>query len=193
MDRAVIDQTRKIFDEKTSIFQPSIAEGTGTPKPVSLTEFTNDFKQHVSGQPLTSVGKVKIQHGNREYSLNVPVSELMEAFKVLIDDVATSDGKYMAPLEFKSRSMHLFKAIPNFVQQVRDLLEFVKALGLHYMDLNFFEKEDRYFTCMPLADVIAFMDAVENSSTTRQEIASAANGKHTPPGAMSGYHPPRKK
>lgn len=189
MDQSVIDQARQVMSERARCLQPSIAEGSGASRSVSIAEFTNDFKEHVSGQPVTDEGKVIIQYREHKYNLNVPVNELMEVFKVLIDDVATSDGKYMAPVSFKEQAMHLFKAIPGFVQQVRELLGFVKALDLQFMDLNYTEKEDHYFTCMRLQDVRDFLDTIEKS-TARQEIAKvAAAEKPKPAGQMQDYRP----
>jgi hypothetical protein len=166
MDKTRDELLRQLMADKTKMMKPAITEGLGKSKAVSIAEFMNDFKEHVSGQPISDIGTVKLRYKDREYALDVPVDELMEAFKVLVDDTTTSDGKYLAPSQFKAQATRVFKSIPGFVQQVWGLIDVIKGLGLKYMDLNYSENKEQFFTSMSIDDTSKFLKQVEEHPTS---------------------------
>ncbi len=161
MNKSHVERLRQSMDDKAKRMKPAISEGHEKPKPVSIAEFTNNFKEHVSGQPLSNVGTVKLRYNDREYALDVPVDELMEAFKVLIDDTTTtSDGKYLTPSQFKVQAIQVYKALPQFVEQIWGLIDVIKELGLKYMDLNYSQNKEQFFTSMSLDETAAFLEEI---------------------------------
>jgi hypothetical protein len=159
------------MDDKTKMMKPTISKGLEKARPVSIAEFTNDFKEHVSNQPVSNIGTVKLQYNDREYALNVPVDEMMEAFKVLVDDTTTSDGKFLPQSQFKKQAIHVFKALPQLVQQVWGLIEVVKEIGLKYMDLNYHEGEEQYFTSMSLDETSNFLKQIAENPSIKAAYA----------------------
>lgn len=156
------------MDDKTKLMKPAICKGLEKPRPVSIAEFTNDFKEHVSGQPISNIGTVKLRYNDREYAIDVPVNEMMEAFKVLVDNTTTSDGKYIPPSQFKVQAIRVFKALPQFVQQIWGLIDVIKELGLKYMDLNYHEDKEQYYTCMTLDDTKTFLKQIAEYPADRE-------------------------